>query len=711
DKLLLNGVDIRIVLRQNTEDFSLLAASTVPQKHVIQLPRIVLYIRRVQVAPTVLVGIERRLQSSPATYLLRGVEIKTRTVSPGVSHIVLDDLYPHRSRVFVQSRPDKTLLPRAPLTAFSIPAPRIHFFLTRSAAADRTRAAPPHCKLRRLRVAASPASPSPRLPRADRLISNSVLVRTSAASQQGKTPGVSYHQFPSDEELCSKWKKNVSRENLVINDKSASTVVCSKHFTENDYVPGYRIRKLRPGVVPMVFDQYPSYMVPATKRPRKEPAARGPSATSAPRQPTKRKAESSPSTYGECAPLEELTDERCSTSTQTIGNDAKLATRYPPTIVKRLRSQVAYQRSKCGSLAQQLVREQEKVKRFHEDKHCTAVKTIVNDAQNGDKKAVFLRHQIEVYGMERPSYSEEVIRECVIWRFISPKGYDHARTADLLTVPAKCTLQRYVGPSPTSSGMTNAMRERLLLEASMLSNKQHMASLIVDEASIKPKCVYDRKADAVYGFKDKPVNSAARTSENRGGDPSLYSYREASQTIFFMNMMKQWFDVHDTMYKGSDHKRPISNEDDPRLLWLEKEFTDYIKEVQEASLASGKEAFTEQTFHALLFTSRATVDATRSMCGGNDVLDARSVTVALDNIVKGKALCSKQMEVEDADAEELALSVPQEVIADLENLKGQLCDPSPSVTYSGLVYVGGYIVKLVTECRITDLIADRSGSC
>ncbi|KAM7284928.1 uncharacterized protein ISCGN_031926 [Ixodes scapularis] len=94
--LLLNGVDIRIVLRQNTEDFRLLAASTVPQKHVVQLPRIVLYIGRVQVAPTVLVGIERRLQSSPATYLLRGVEIKTRTVSPGVSHIVLDDLYPHR---------------------------------------------------------------------------------------------------------------------------------------------------------------------------------------------------------------------------------------------------------------------------------------------------------------------------------------------------------------------------------------------------------------------------------------------------------------------------------------------------------------------------------------------------------------------------------------------------------------------------------------
>ncbi|KAL3188525.1 hypothetical protein MRX96_003487 [Rhipicephalus microplus] len=47
-----------------------------------------------------------------------------------------------------------------------------------------------------------------------------------------------------------------------------------------------------------VIMSYPSYMVPATKRPRKEPAARGSSATPAPRQPTKRKEESSPSTYG-----------------------------------------------------------------------------------------------------------------------------------------------------------------------------------------------------------------------------------------------------------------------------------------------------------------------------------------------------------------------------------------------------------------------------
>ncbi|KAH7957884.1 hypothetical protein HPB52_024049 [Rhipicephalus sanguineus] len=132
------------------------------------------------------------------------------------------------------------------------------------------------------------------------------------------------------------------------------------------------------------------------------------------------------------------------------------------------------------------------------------------------------------------------------------------------------------------------MKERLIFEASMLSRKQHMASLIIDEAAIKPKCVYDRKADTVFGLKDKPDNSAACSStdtlanrvlcfvlhalshlqENRRGDPALYSFREVTPTILFMKMMKQWFDIHDTVYSGSENKRPISEENDPRMCRL-----------------------------------------------------------------------------------------------------------------------------------------------
>uniref|UniRef100_A0A224YVA8 p-20 hm n=1 Tax=Rhipicephalus zambeziensis TaxID=60191 RepID=A0A224YVA8_9ACAR len=249
-------------------------------------------------------------------------------------------------------------------------------------------------------------------------------------------------------------------------------------------------------------------MVPPAKRPRKDPACRRPPA---PRNPLKRKAESPLPVHKDFGALEDVTDVRKCVSTQTNSNDANRASRYLGT-VKRLRTQVAYQRSKCGGLLRQLAVQEDKMKAYNDDRHYAAVKRIVADSQTRDKKAVFLRHQIEVYGSKRPSYSEELVRECVIWRFVSPKGYDHARKSDLLTLPAKCTLQRYVGPSPTSSGMSPAMKERLIFEASMLSRKQHMASLIIDEAAIKPKCVYDRKADTVFGLKDKPDNSAACSS-------------------------------------------------------------------------------------------------------------------------------------------------------------------------------------------------------
>lgn len=78
--------------------------------------------------------------------------------------------------------------------------------------------------------------------------------------QSSRTKGVSFHRFPSDAELVNKWLKNILRESMVVNDKSASTVVRSRHFLSTDYVPGCRIRKLLPGLVPTVFDEYPGYV-------------------------------------------------------------------------------------------------------------------------------------------------------------------------------------------------------------------------------------------------------------------------------------------------------------------------------------------------------------------------------------------------------------------------------------------------------------------
>ncbi|KAG0441368.1 hypothetical protein HPB47_015976, partial [Ixodes persulcatus] len=188
-----------------------------------------------------------------------------------------------------------------------------------------------------------------------------------------------------------------------------------------------------------------------------------------------------------------------------------------------------------------------------------------------------------------------------------------------------------------------------------------------------------------------------------------------------MEIIKQWFDVHDSSYKGIDCKRPISAQDEHRMQWIESEFPRYIKNIQESSIASGGDGFTHETFQAWLFTTSSTVETVRfllesgvkyvftrkfnsdpveavfgrlrSMCGGNDMLDARAVTAALDYIVKEKAP-SKQIQMSDTDSEQLAAAVPNLVTTDLKKLK-ELYAQSPSVTYSGLVYVGGYLVKLI----------------
>ncbi|KAH7940012.1 hypothetical protein HPB52_020274 [Rhipicephalus sanguineus] len=128
--------------------------------------------------------------------------------------------------------------------------------------------------------------------------------------------------------------------------------------------------------------------------------------------------------------------------------------------------------------------------------------------------------------------------------------------------------------------------------------------------------------------------------------------------------------------------------------------------------SKGNGALTEETFQALLFTTQSTVETTRfllqegvsyvltkklnsdpiealfgrirQMCGGNDQLDARAVTAALDRIVKAKSLCPKEAETPDVDAEQVAATLSEKFHDELEDLT-QCHAPTPrSVTYSGL---------------------------
>ncbi|KAL1476480.1 hypothetical protein MTO96_036463 [Rhipicephalus appendiculatus] len=167
--------------------------------------------------------------------------------------------------------------------------------------------------------------------------------------------------------------------------------------------------------------------------------------------------------------------------------------------------------------------------------------------------------------------------------------------------------------------MSNAMKERLVHEASLLSSKQHMASLIIDEASIKQKCIYDRKADAVFGLKDKPESSMANTAKEA----------LANRVLCFV--------LHGTT---SRYKIPCS----------------YY--------------FTKQLSGRDLFAWTKEVIAAVESCG---FIIVRIVT----NNYSANVTMFKHM--------------------DLRSLLEYEACPSPSVTFSGLAYLGGYIAKLITD--------------
>lgn len=93
-------------------------------------------------------------------------------------------------------------------------------------------------------------------------------------SQKGKRDyiGISFHEIPSHNVLRDQWLRVISREGDKKGSKwtpSDRSVVCSKHFTNQDFKENCKLRKLKATSVPSVFPDYPTYKQQPTSRKRK----------------------------------------------------------------------------------------------------------------------------------------------------------------------------------------------------------------------------------------------------------------------------------------------------------------------------------------------------------------------------------------------------------------------------------------------------------
>lgn len=64
-----------------------------------------------------------------------------------------------------------------------------------------------------------------------------------------------FHTFPKDITMAKKWKKAVYSDKIqnLSDEQLRKCIVCYKHFADTDYEATYRLRRLKPGVVPSLY--------------------------------------------------------------------------------------------------------------------------------------------------------------------------------------------------------------------------------------------------------------------------------------------------------------------------------------------------------------------------------------------------------------------------------------------------------------------------
>ncbi|KAL3193012.1 hypothetical protein MRX96_058518 [Rhipicephalus microplus] len=111
--------------------------------------------------------------------------------------------------------------------------------------------------------------------------------------------------------------------------------------------------------------------------------------------------------------------------------------------------------------------------------------------------------QITNFDMTRPTWQQPTMRECLLWKAISCKSYDHVRERKLLKLPCRSTLEKFVGSYTGETAVTSLIRERLQVERQGLpSEKEPYCSLIIDEMSIQQKVICNRQVDRIFRLVD-----------------------------------------------------------------------------------------------------------------------------------------------------------------------------------------------------------------
>lgn len=334
------------------------------------------------------------------------------------------------------------------------------------------------------------------------------------SDEKKKTPGLSFHEIPADPKLRETWISAIRRDDWTPNTTSCYTKVCSRHFKKDDFMEGKR-RRLRKGVVPSVFEDFPGHL--RQKRPPERSTAsitkrlRCSEGVSSMRDDASQpdvSVQTCSTTQGECVverpsldaesepeELQRAVSSACDQGVQVDTNSASTLLAAERCKWKR--------KERVTRLRKTVDRYKSELAKLKEDSLSEDLSYIKTRGEEKQPAALFLLDQIRNFRKKRPTWSEETIRRCVVLRHLSTRAYEHMRGEQLLKLPSRNTLANYIGMPNGETGFSKLVESRLKMEASSLPTPQSMAcSLIIDEMRIAQKLQYHKQQDCFVGQAD-----------------------------------------------------------------------------------------------------------------------------------------------------------------------------------------------------------------
>lgn len=252
---------------------------------------------------------------------------------------------------------------------------------------------------------------------------------------------------------------------------NSRAVVCSIHFKEEDYKVGLKRKVLQPTAVPTQFPSYPAYMLPAASKKRLSVVRVAPATAitkvgdslqelcaGSENEASHRsdadmgenegdvELRATPPHADEVAGPENCLAAGCSVQGGVKAQECQTTFNLTSFMadIKRNAHRLQMQASRLNERLQKLQKKcdgvQEKLKQYEEDRAVQSITKIRKAAAEGDKTAEFLVEQVENFSKARPTWQENTVRECVLWKATSRKGYDHVRPRKLLRLPCRSTL-------------------------------------------------------------------------------------------------------------------------------------------------------------------------------------------------------------------------------------------------------------------------------